>query len=144
MVVGIVKRGEEYLVGRRAPHQTLAGYSEFPGGKLLPGEPLEDGLRREVREETGLEVRLLDWRREVKHIYAHGELHITFFLCEPADAATPTPPFRWTPRAELGQLRFPDANAAIFAELFPELPPFKERVDKRSGYGKDSSHHGRR
>lgn len=131
VVVGIVKRGEEYLVGRRASHQTLAGYAEFPGGKLLPGEPLEEGLRREVREETGLEVKLFDWRREATHHYAHGVLHITFFLCEPADSRPPAPPFRWVPRAELGKLRFPDANAAVFAELFPELPPLKLSDSRR-------------
>lgn len=121
VVVGIVRRGEEYLVGRRAPHQTLAGYAEFPGGKLLPDEAPDLGVRREILEETGLSVRLLDWRREVTHAYAHGELHITFFLCEPITTKPPTPPFHWVPRSALARLKFPAANAAIFAELFPEL-----------------------
>jgi mutator protein MutT len=125
VVVGIVRRDEAYLVGRRAAHQTLAGYAEFPGGKLLPGEAPEDGVKREVREETGLEIEVTAWRREVRHAYAQGELQITFFLCTPIGAGPPLPPFRWVPRAELGRLKFPDANAAIFAELFPELMPKK-------------------
>lgn len=121
VVVGIVRRGDEYLVGRRAAHQTLAGYAEFPGGKLLDGEPAELGLMREVLEETGLSIRILPWQRKVVHAYAHGELHITFYLCEAIQDRPPTPPFRWVPRGELGRLRFPDANTAIFSELFPEL-----------------------
>lgn len=121
VVVGIVQRGEEYLVGRRASHQTLAGYAEFPGGKLLEGEAPEAGVCREILEETGLTVEVTDWRREVKHAYTHGELHITFFICRPLAEVKPQAPFRWVPREELGRLKFPAANQAIFAELFPEI-----------------------
>jgi 8-oxo-dGTP diphosphatase len=50
----IVHRGEVLLV-RRA-HPPLAGEWSLPGGVLEVGEKLRDGVAREVREETGLEV----------------------------------------------------------------------------------------
>ena len=45
------------LVLRRSPaNRGFVGCWEWPGGKLEPGEDFTDGLRRELREETGLEA----------------------------------------------------------------------------------------
>ncbi len=43
----------------RRGSEPLQGQWSLPGGGLETGERLEDGLRREVREETGLEVSIL-------------------------------------------------------------------------------------
>jgi 8-oxo-dGTP diphosphatase len=46
-----------YLILRRAPTSMLQpGRWDFPGGKLELGEAFQVGLRREVWEETGLEI----------------------------------------------------------------------------------------
>ena len=42
------------LVARRAPGQKMAGFWEFPGGKIEPGETLESCIERELAEELGL------------------------------------------------------------------------------------------
>ncbi|WP_010524246.1 (deoxy)nucleoside triphosphate pyrophosphohydrolase [Nesterenkonia sp. F] len=46
------------LIARRTRPAAIAGLWEFPGGKLEPGETPEDGVRRELREELGVEVEL--------------------------------------------------------------------------------------
>jgi 8-oxo-dGTP diphosphatase len=46
------------LVARRGPGMSLAGSWEFPGGKVEAGESPQDALRREIREELGLEIRV--------------------------------------------------------------------------------------
>lgn len=48
------------LLLRRSPaSKNNPGKWEFPGGKMDPGESFDEALIREVREETGLEVRLI-------------------------------------------------------------------------------------
>jgi mutator protein MutT len=56
VVAAVVGRGERLLVCRRPPHKRHGGLWEFPGGKCEPGESDVDAVRRELREELGVEA----------------------------------------------------------------------------------------
>ncbi|MDQ1281613.1 MAG: 8-oxo-dGTP diphosphatase [Thermoproteota archaeon] len=61
-VGGLIKRGDEIVLVRRE-NDPGKGLWSIPGGLLELGEMLSDGVKREVKEETGLDVevdRLLD------------------------------------------------------------------------------------
>jgi 8-oxo-dGTP diphosphatase len=59
-VAGIIPRGKTVLVLRRSlADRFLPGAWDLPGGGLEPGEPPEEGIVREVLEETGLHVRVV-------------------------------------------------------------------------------------
>ena len=57
VVAGILMEGRTFLVEkRRANDEADPGYVEIPGGHVDSNETLEDALRREMREELGIEV----------------------------------------------------------------------------------------
>ena len=45
-----------FLLTSRPEGKVYAGYWEFPGGKLEPGENVEQALRRELHEELGITI----------------------------------------------------------------------------------------
>lgn len=51
VVAAIIVEGDKYLIARRKPGKHLAGYWEFPGGKIDEGESPEASLCREILEE---------------------------------------------------------------------------------------------
>jgi len=67
------------LLARRPPGKVYAGYWEFPGGKVEPGEALEAALARELHEELGIVVtRPCRWITRVFE-YAHATVRLNFF-----------------------------------------------------------------
>ena len=51
---GIIWQDDHLLAALRPQGKPMAGYWEFPGGKLEPGETAEQALCRELREELGI------------------------------------------------------------------------------------------
>jgi mutator protein MutT len=116
--LAVVRHGGRVLIGQRPDGVPLAGYWEFPGGKILPGESPQEAAARECREETGLEIGVGDLLSLVDHQYAHGRVHLRFFAAEPLDPAQlPASPFSWVAIANLLSYRFPPANASVIQRI---------------------------
>ncbi len=121
--IGVIRRGDSFLIRRRPEGTVYAGYWEFPGGKCEPGETPDQATARECLEEIGLRVVVERLRRVVIHRYPHGLVALSFHDCVTEDStAQPDPAtgFRWVPIDRLGSLRFPEANEAILADLVDE------------------------
>src|SRR3990167_4211467 len=68
-----------FLLALRPPDKIWAGYWEFPGGKIEPGETPYHALIRELREELGIEVETAyPWITRV-FTYPHATVRLNFF-----------------------------------------------------------------
>ena len=74
--------GPEILLAQRPPGEALAGFWEFPGGKLEAGETPLLAVVREVREELGVDVEAIELMAEETHLYPHGlQVVLSFVRC---------------------------------------------------------------
>lgn len=79
VAVGILLRPDQsFLLTSRPAGKVYAGFWEFPGGKLEPGESVEHALRRELTEELGIEIQGVElWKSEMVD-YPHALVHLNF------------------------------------------------------------------
>lgn len=71
--------GREFLLAQRPEGKVYAGYWEFPGGKVEPGESVRDALIRELQEELGITVTACSpWLTRV-FTYPHATVRLNFW-----------------------------------------------------------------
>ena len=124
VVAGVILRDERILVTRRHREAHQGGLWEFPGGKREPGEAPEQALRRELREELGIEVARCAPLLEVSHDYGDKQVLLDVWLVEDFTGEAhgrEGQPLRWCNAADLRLLDFPAANTEIVARTLAIL-----------------------
>ncbi|MGB5305367.1 MAG: Nudix family hydrolase [Gammaproteobacteria bacterium] len=80
VAVGILRRADgRVLLAQRPAGKAMAGYWEFPGGKIEPGESPRDALARELHEELSIDIgNSQPWlTRDFR--YPHATAHLQLF-----------------------------------------------------------------
>ena len=79
VAVGVlIDADDRFLLTSRPAGKVYAGYWEFPGGKLEPGESVEAALRRELHEELGIAIDAVEpWKVELVD-YPHTRVRLHF------------------------------------------------------------------
>jgi mutator protein MutT len=119
VAAAVIEADGRYLITRRTKGH-LEGLWEFPGGKVRPGESLEEGLRREVREELGAEVRVGEKIETVTWRYPDRTVVLHFFRCR-LEGGPVSPQegqaFAWVAPDDLDRYAFPPADASLLRLL---------------------------
>jgi len=76
VAAGLVFRNGKLLITRRRANDPLGGLWEFPGGKRKPEETFQECLRRELREELGIEVDVGELLEAITHAYPDKTVHL--------------------------------------------------------------------
>jgi len=121
VVVGAaVLRGGRVLAAQRSYPPALAGAWEFPGGKVLPGEPEREALVRECREELRLDV-AVGARLGADLPTADGPGVLRVYLATPLDGRDPVAvehaQLRWLGPDDLSTVAWLPADRPLLAPL---------------------------
>lgn len=121
IAIGIIRNHrQEIFITRRAADSHMAGYWEFPGGKIEQGETPEQALGRELREETGIKTERATLLKVLEHHFSDRIVTLNFFLVEGWEGeplGREGQPKRWVKQADLREEEFPEANISIIKLL---------------------------
>lgn len=120
VVAALIWRDEKFLICQRPPDKARALLWEFVGGKVEPGETLEEALRRECSEELDIVLEVGTKYISVEHVYPDITVRLTLFnakiignepkLLEHVD-------MRWISPDEIDHFDFCPADADILAKI---------------------------
>lgn len=79
VAAAIVKDGKIFCA-QRPDGKSLAGYWEFPGGKIESGENPEQALIREIKEEFASEIQVVSFINEATYDYEFGTVRMKTYL----------------------------------------------------------------
>lgn len=115
VVAAVIEQDGRLLVTRRPPGVHLAGYWEFPGGKVQDGEDLRKALIREILEELDCRVSVGDEILATTHTYPDRRVRLSFHRCVLDGEPKPQlgQDLRWVSRADLRSLTFPPADKEL-------------------------------
>ena len=120
------------LISQRPPGKHMAGYWEFPGGKLDAHEVPEQALRRELREELGIELRGCHPLLQLRHHYTDRTVELEVFVVDE---------FRGEPSGLEGQaLNWVSVAELPKQKLLPADGPIIEALNVYEGIAHGAGH----
>lgn len=120
VAAAIIEKDGHILITQRRQGGYWGGFWEFPGGKRHADESLEECLRREIREELGVEISLHGLRRRIDYTYPDRFVQLHFYSCRIISGELrklEVEDFRWVKPAELTEFTFVPADVELIAEL---------------------------
>ena len=120
IAAALIQRDGKYLIGQRPEHKPQGGYWEFAGGKVEPGESVQQALIRECREELDVLVQPVKLVLTTKYQYPDRQVTLHFWdavLVKGTPRALAHQKLAWVALEELGQYSFCPANEEILTVL---------------------------
>lgn len=123
VVVGLIVRDDgKLLIALRPEEKMLGGLWEFPGGKQRDGEDLRGALKRELKEELGVDTEVGPRFMSLRHAYSHFRITLHAFWCRLSHGGQKPEPLtsseiRFVEVGDLDHYPFPQANRRLIDKL---------------------------
>jgi 8-oxo-dGTP diphosphatase len=121
VVAGLIFEQRRLLVCQRNAQSSFPLKWEFPGGKVEKGEAHEAALRRELKEELGIDVQRLSEIFRHEHVYLDiSRVKLRFFRIIDYSGQVTNRVFeqiKWVPTALLPQLDFLEGDLPLVRKL---------------------------
>ena len=114
----VIMEDDRVLVTQRSEHMPHPLKWEFPGGKLLPGETPEGSLIREIREELGVDISVIQLLPSVRYRYSDSNIKLIPFVCTIREGDIDLKEHRsysWVPRSELRHMDWLEADIEVLS-----------------------------
>ena len=115
-VAVITNADGKILIDRRKNEGEMGGLWEFPGGKIEPGETVEECIEREIKEELDIKIAVGDRLTTIVHDYKKFKVTLYVHLCQHL-SGKPQPiecdEIHWVETSIMNQYKFPQANIEI-------------------------------
>ena len=121
----IIERDGLVLSALRSASMNLPLKWEFPGGKIEPGEGLEECLRRELVEEMGVGIRVGRPLTPATHEYPSFIVTLYPYVCSIVSGEITLfehSAIAWLPAERMGELDWADADLPVIAEYQRGFP----------------------
>ncbi len=120
----IFNEKNEILIARRKPGMSQALKWEFPGGKLKPGESPEECLKREIKEELGINIQVEKIFHAVNYSYPDKNILLLAYISKYISGCfnlKDHSEFRWEIYQKLKNYDFSKADIPVVEKLEKEM-----------------------
>lgn len=125
VVAAVIRRGNKILITKRKKNSFMGGRWEFPGGRVECGEDYEQALIREIAEELGVRIKILNLFNLNHHIYdlGNGKKRKILLISYEAEIVggeiqcIGVEEYRWVKPEKLKEYDFVDADKTIVEKL---------------------------
>lgn len=82
VVAAVIKKNNKIMIARRSTEKDLAGFWEYPGGKVEDGESDQESLQRELQEEFGITTKINQFLTSSFFRYEKFNINLRAYLVE--------------------------------------------------------------
>ena len=120
VVAAVIKRNNYYFIAQRNRNKHFAYHFEFPGGKVDNQETFENALKREIKEELAINIKILHFIASKKHKDDKIDVNVHYFLCESLDEniiLSEHEDMKWVQKNDLTKFKMAPGDSKIIKYL---------------------------